>query len=60
MGDYLSIGRSYQKLLAYCGSHGLEIVSDSYEFCINDYLTTRDENEYITRIVFYVKEAGGR
>ena len=60
VGDYLSIGRSYQKLLAYCGSHGLEIVSDSYEFCINDYLTTRDENEYITRIVFYVKEAGGR
>ena len=60
VGDYLSIGRSYQKLLAYCGSHGLEIVSDSFEFCINDYLTTRDENEYITRIVFYVKEAGGR
>ena len=55
VGDYLSIGRSYHKLLDYCAAHGLEIVSDSYEFCINDYITTYDENEYITKIVFYVK-----
>ena len=54
VGDYLSIGRSYKKLLDYCDTHGLKIVSDSYEFCINDYITSRDENEYITKIVFYV------
>lgn len=54
-GDYLSIGRSYRKLLDYCSAHGLEIISDSYEFCINDYITTYDENEYITKIMFYLK-----
>ena len=31
------------------------IVSDSYEFCINDYITSGDENEYITEIFFYVQ-----
>lgn len=55
VGDYLSIARSYQKLLDYCETHSLEIISDSYEFCINDYLTSRDEEEYITKIMFYVQ-----
>ena len=55
VGDYLSIGRSYQKLLEHCRRHGLELCSDSYEFCINDYISTRDENEYITRILFYIR-----
>lgn len=55
VGDYLSIGRSYQKILDYCKSHSIQIVSDSYEFCINDYITTFDENEYITKIMFYIK-----
>lgn len=56
MGDYLSIGRSYEKLLGYCEEHRLQIISDSYEFCINDYITTNDENEYITKILFYVQD----
>ncbi len=55
IGDYLSIGRSYEKILDYCRSNSLQIISDSYEFCINDYITTYDENEYITKIMFYVK-----
>ena len=55
VGDYPSIGRSYRKLLDYCDTHGWRIVSDAYEFCINDYITSRDENEYITKIVFYVE-----
>ena len=54
VGDYLSIGRSYEKILEYCRSHNLKICSDSYEFCINDYITSYDENEYITKILFYV------
>lgn len=53
-GDYESIGRSYEQLLDYCGSHRLEIISDSYEFCINDYITSKDEGEYITKITFYI------
>ena len=57
VGDYLSIGRSYQKILEYCEENSLEIISDSFEFCINDYITTYDENEYITKIVFYIKTA---
>ena len=55
VGDYPSIGRSYRKILDYCDAHGLEIASDSYEFCINDYLTTRDESEYITKILFFLR-----
>ena len=54
-GDYLSIGASYEKLLAFCREQGLTVASDSYEFCINDYITTGDESEYLTRIVFYVE-----
>ena len=54
-GDYLSIGRSYRRLLEFCQAEKLEIRSDSYEFCINDYITTGDENEYLTKIVFYVE-----
>ena len=55
-GDYASIGFSYQKLLQYCDNNALEIVSDSYEFCINDYLSSFDENEFITKIVFFIKD----
>ena len=54
-GLYASIGRSYRKLLDYCARHGLEIVSDSYEFCINDYLSSNDESEYITKIMLFVR-----
>ena len=56
VGDYLSIGSSYQKLLRYCEENGWRIVSDSYEFCVNDYITTHDEAEYITKIMFYVEK----
>lgn len=55
IGGYMSIGSSYRKLLNYCKTKSLQIISDSYEFCINDYITTHDENEYITKIMFYVK-----
>ena len=56
VGDYLSVGRSYEKLLDWCEKQRLRICSDSYEFCINDYLTTHDESEYITKIAFYVEQ----
>ena len=55
LGDYLSIGCSYQKLLNYCEENSLKISSDAYEFCINDYITSHDENEYVTKIIFYVE-----
>ena len=54
-GDYLSIGKSYERILQYCQTNQLKIISDSYEFAINDYLSTSDENEYITKIMLYVK-----
>ena len=53
-GDYLSIGKTYQRVLNYCQNNNLEIISDSYEFAINDYLSTGDEKEYITKIMFYI------
>ena len=54
-GDYYSIGCSYERLLAYCSDNKLDIISDSFESAVNDYLSTKDENEYITKIMFYVK-----
>ena len=54
-GDYLSIGTSYERFLKYCRINHLTILSDAYELAINDYLSNKDENEYITRILFYVK-----
>lgn len=53
-GDYPSIGNSYERILTYCKKNNLKIRSDSYEFAINDYLSTGDENEYITKILFYI------
>lgn len=55
IGDYYSIGISYKKIVDYCKEHKLEIISNSYEFAINDYLSTHDESEYITKIMFYIK-----
>lgn len=56
IGDYLSTGKAYQRLLAFCQEQQLEICSDAYEFAINDYLSTGDENEYVTKILFYVRD----
>ena len=56
-GDYLSIGTAYERLLQYCRAHRLQIISDSYEFALIDYLSTGDEAEYITKILFYVEDA---
>lgn len=56
-GDYLSIGIAYERILAYCQEHRLHIISDSYEFALTDYLSTGDETEYITKILFYVEDA---
>lgn len=54
-GTYESVERSYRKILEYCDANGLAIISDSYEFCINDYISSGDENEYITEIFFYIQ-----
>lgn len=54
-GDYASIGTSYQRILSYCEKNKLHILSDAYEFCSNDYITSSDENEYITKIMFYIE-----
>ena len=43
-----------RRLLDYCQGQGLALRSGSFEFCINDYITTEDESEYITKIQFYV------
>ncbi len=56
-GSYETIGDSYIKLMQYCTENGLKIISDSYEFCINDYITSKYEDEFITKIMFYVERA---
>ena len=54
-GEYLKIGSAYERIFDYCRKHRLEILSDSYEFCIHDHITARREDEYITKILFYVR-----
>lgn len=53
-GDYLSIAKAYQRILKYCSDHNIRITSDAYEFAVNDYLSTKDENEFMTRILFCI------
>ena len=55
-GTYESVERSYKKLLDFCKEQQFEILSDAYEFCINDYISSGDENEYITEIFFYISQ----
>lgn len=54
-GNYYDIRESYLKLMQYCKEQQLKIISDSYEFCLNDYITSRYEEEFITKIMFYVE-----
>lgn len=54
-GEYLKIDGTYEKIFEYCKKNHLEIISDSYEFCIHDNLTAGDQKEYITKIMFYIK-----
>ena len=53
-GRYEDIGTTYEKIFSFCHDQGLQILSDSYEFCIHDHLTSNDTNDYITKIHFYV------
>ena len=55
-GNYYDVGDSYVKLIQFCVKNNLRITSDSYEFCINDYITSRYEEEFITKIMFYVEK----
>lgn len=56
-GNYYDINHSYIRLIEFCREQRLKIISDSYEFCINDYITSRYEEEFITKILFYVEKA---
>lgn len=55
IGTYETIGNSYDKLLKYCEDNNLTIISDAYEFCINDYISSNQEQEFITKIMFYIQ-----
>ena len=54
-GSYPSIGSTYKRILDYAQKNNIEIISDSYEFAIHDYLTTRYSDQYITQILFFIK-----
>ena len=54
-GSYPSIGSTYKRILDYAQKYNIEIISDSYEFAIHDYLTTRYSDQYITQILFFIK-----
>lgn len=55
IGKYDAIQDAYIRLLTFCKEQHLRIISDSYEFCINDYITSRNEDEFVTKIMFYVE-----
>lgn len=54
-GNYYDMSQSYLRLLEFCKNQHLKIISDSYEFCINDSITSRYTEEFITKIMFYVQ-----
>lgn len=54
-GNYYNIESTYHRILSYCRENNLEIISDSYEFCINDYITSKYEDEFITKVMFYIE-----
>ena len=53
-GNYYDIKETYDKIIDYCKRYNLKIISDSYEFCINDYITSKNEDEFITKVMFYI------
>lgn len=55
-GNYYDIDNSYIKLIDFCKKQNLKIISNSFEFCINDYITSRYEEEFITKIMFYIEQ----
>lgn len=57
VGNYDELSNSYTALIQFCKDNHWKIISDSYEFCINDYITSRIEDEFITKIMFYVEKA---
>lgn len=54
-GTYEDIGNSYEKLLNTISEYGFTALSDSYEYCISDSLTSPNNHEYITKILIRVK-----
>lgn len=50
IGNYQTMGNTYQKLLASLTTAGYEIAGPSYEYCIFDCLTTQTSAEYATKI----------
>lgn len=54
-GSYPTIGTTYDKIITYCDTNHLKIISDAYEFAINDYLSSSNEADYITKIMFYIE-----
>lgn len=57
-GSYDSIRESYERLIDYCKKNSLRITSPSYEFALNDFLTTGNEKEYVTKILVEVETEG--
>lgn len=55
-GPYEETKESYKKLLGFILENGYEICSDSYEEGLLDYLSTRNEKEFLTKISVRIKE----
>ncbi|WP_024613136.1 MerR family transcriptional regulator [Clostridium sp. Ade.TY] len=54
-GNYKDTYKSYNILLKYLNKNGYEILGDSYEYGLLDYLSSKDEDGYLTRISIKVK-----
>ena len=54
-GSYGRTPEKYRLLSAFCEANGLEMISGSYEYALNDHLTTKDKSEYMTRLQVFVR-----
>lgn len=55
-GRYENIGTSYKKLLNEISRRGYIIKSHSYEYCVLDSLTSKNPNNYITKISIRIEK----
>lgn len=54
-GEYTKIGKTYELLLKEISTNGYKAISNSYEYCILDSLTSSTSKDYITKIEILVE-----
>ena len=55
-GDYNKVPQSFQKLKDYITAQNLRIIGNAYEYELLSYLATKDESQYVMKLMVRVEE----